>query len=100
MKKLLVLLFIFWSCNSSILADPAIIIQFNLSQRSQVKLTVENSYDTIISTLLDQELSAGTHRVEFNTVNLAEGVYFYTIEIIGIEKSNYSRSTKNFLLVK
>ena len=43
--------------------------------------------------------SAGAYEVTFDTSNLAEGIYFYTLELRG-ESGSYSKSTKNMLLIK
>jgi hypothetical protein len=96
------LLFIalFYGCESSILDDPATVIKYTVSERSSVKLTIENSYNTLIATLVDQEQFAGVYEVEFDVSNLAEGIYFYTLELKGIESDFYSKVTKPIILVK
>ncbi len=102
-KKIIIIfciLAIFLSCSSSILDDPTTTINFSVPQNAYVKLTVENSYDTLISTLINKEMTAGQHSVVFNTANLAEGVYYYTLEIKGLSSSNYYRVTRNLVLVK
>jgi hypothetical protein len=87
------------SCNSSIVDDPAISISFLVPEDSQVKLIVINSYNTIIAILVDQDLAAGTYQVSFDASNLAEGIYFYTLELTG-ESGSYSKLTKHMLLIK
>jgi hypothetical protein len=67
---------------------------------SHVKLTVENSYNTIISILIDREMQAGNHGVRFNATDLAEGVYYYTLEVRGLSGSHYYKLTRTLLLVK
>jgi hypothetical protein len=89
----------FIGCNSSILDDPSTSIEFSVSELSYVKLTVENSYDTNIATLIDEELAAGRYSVNFDTSNLAEGIYFYTLELRGVSGSYFKR-TKFMLLIK
>jgi hypothetical protein len=86
-------------CNSSILDDPTVTIKFSVAETSNVLLTVDNSYDTRIATLIDEELQAGAYQASFDASNLAEGIYFYTLELKGISGS-YSKSTKNMLLIK
>jgi len=103
MKKIKILfifnLIIIFGCNSSILEDPSVTISYKLTEESYVNIFVENSYDTIIATLVDSTQPAGTHQVSFDVTNLAEGIYFYTIEIIG-NSGSYSKSTKHMLLIK
>lgn len=102
MKKLYVcfifIIFIFFGCNSSIVDDPSTVISFSIPKRAHVKITVENSYNTIIDVLLDDELEAGLHAVQFNSSNLAEGLYYYIIEVKYDEGGD--KIVKNFLLVK
>jgi hypothetical protein len=87
-------------CNSSILDDPTTLIKYQLPEKSHVKLTVENSYKTLIATLVDEEQSAGGHQVSFATNDLAEGIYFYTLEVNGIESNYYYTVTKYLILLK
>ena len=87
-------------CKSSILDDPSTTISFSVPQQGHVKLAVENSYNTVIKILVDEELSAGVHLVNFNENNLAEGVYFYTLEMRSSGSGNYSSRTRYFLMEK
>jgi len=89
----------FIGCNSSILDDPAISIKYKVEETSFVKLVLINSYDTEIATLVDELQPAGVHQVSFDSSNLAEGIYFYTLELTG-ESGSYSKSTKHMLLIK
>jgi hypothetical protein len=89
----------FVGCNSSILDDPSTTIKFSIPESGHVSLTVENSYDTQIATLVDEEKQAGFYEVTFDASNLAEGIYFYTLELKGVSGSYY-KSTKNMLLIK
>jgi hypothetical protein len=88
-----------FGCNSSIVDDPSTTIKFSVAETAHVKLYVENSYDTIVTTLVDQVLAAGNYSVSFDTNNLAEGIYFYTLELKG-ESGSYSKTTKNMMLIK
>jgi hypothetical protein len=86
-------------CNSSILDDPSTIIEYSIPESGHVSLTVENSYNTIIATLVDENQSAGTHGATFDTSNLAEGMYFYTILFNG-ENGSYYKAQKYLILLK
>jgi hypothetical protein len=86
-------------CNSSILDDPSVTILYRITEESYVNLIVENSYDTQIATLVDEKQSAGYYQVSFDASNLAEGIYFYTLELTG-ESGDYSKTTKHLLLIK
>jgi hypothetical protein len=102
MKKYLafiVLTYLAVGCNSSIVDDPTTMIQYSVPERSQVKLYVENSYDTIIATLVDTVQEAGTYHASFDSNNLAEGIYFYTLKMT-TESGKVYDSTKRMLLIK
>lgn len=102
MKNILVILivFLFIGCESSSLVDPTAVIEYSIEQKSHVKLVVENSYDTVIKVLFDGENNAGKYAINFEVTNLAEGVYFYTVEAKGVESDYYYKTTEYLLLVK
>lgn len=87
-------------CNSSILDDPTTPISYSIPEPSHVKITIENSYNTIITILLDQDRDAGLYEITFSTANLLEGIYFYTLEVKGLNSSYYSKQTHTLILVK
>jgi len=87
-------------CNSSILDDPSTIINFSIPEPSHVKLTIENSYNTTIATLSDHDREAGAYNISYSTSGLLEGIYFYTLEVKGLNSSYYSKETKFMILVK
>jgi hypothetical protein len=95
---------LFIGCESTISnADspgPTGRIQFSLPVDSYVKLTLENSYNTIVETLIDDQLVAGTHQVEIDSYKLSEGVYFYTLIAKGIYDESYYETTKKMILIK
>ena len=101
MKKILSIFFLFvlFGCNSSIVDDPSTLIRYKVEETSYVKLVVLNSYDTEITTLVDEEKIPGTYEVSFGINDLAEGIYFYTLELRG-ESGSYSKTTKQMLLIK
>jgi hypothetical protein len=102
MKKylLIIILTAFISgCNSSIVDDPYIKINFSTHESGHVQLTVENSYETQIAVLIDRYLEAGNYSAGFDASDLAEGVYFYTLKITE-GNGNVFESTKHMLLRK
>ena len=92
----LLIAMILFGCKSSTLevVNESVMINYSLPTKSNVKLTVENSYYTKIATLVNTIQNAGGYSVRYDTSNLPEGVYFYTLET-----GNY-KITKHFLLVK
>jgi hypothetical protein len=91
---------ILFGCKSSIVDDPSLSIRYSVPELSMVKLTIENSYNTIILTPVDKEQNAGAYEINFDAYNLPEGVYFYTVELKGINSDYYSKTTKQLFLVK
>jgi len=60
--------------------NPSTKITFNLNQAGMTKLSVYNLLGQEVSTLVNQELIAGRHTVDFDASALSSGVYFYKIE--------------------
>ncbi|HEX2984875.1 MAG TPA: T9SS type A sorting domain-containing protein, partial [Ignavibacteriales bacterium] len=60
--------------------NPTTRIAFTLPNPGNVKITVYNSLGQQVSELLNEQLGAGSHNVEFNAAGMASGVYFYKIE--------------------
>ncbi len=79
--------------------NPATMISFNLTVDSKVSLKIFNLLGQEIVTLLNQDLTAGLHEVNFNAVGLNSGVYFYQLEASGIDGRSFS-SVKKMILSK
>lgn len=60
--------------------NPTTNIKFNVSEQSNVKLTVYDALGREVTTLVNSEMSAGTHQVTWNAANIASGIYFYRME--------------------
>ncbi|MFH1851943.1 MAG: T9SS type A sorting domain-containing protein [Candidatus Neomarinimicrobiota bacterium] len=74
--------------------NPVTIIPFELANSSMVRLTVYDLTGRTVATLINQNLSAGTHSAEFDGTRLASGPYFYELTIDG------QRNVKKMLLLK
>lgn len=73
--------------------NPATSIAFNIGKKEFVTLKVYNVLGKEVSTLVNEDLAAGTHTVSFNAQDLASGVYFYTIST-----TDFKRTRKMILL--
>lgn len=97
-----ILIIFFIGCESSIL-DPYKStppnINYNLPTDSYVKLTFENSYNTIIYVLIDEEQAAGVYQITIPTDELSEGIYFYTLFAKGINDASYYEATRRMILI-
>jgi hypothetical protein len=90
-------------CRSSILDNPfsyTHTIEYSVPMESHVKLTIENNYNTVVATPVDEIKSAGYWNITINSSDYQAGVYFYTIESQGINNIYYNKITKHFLFVK
>ena len=74
--------------------NPATTIQFVLPERAQTTLRVYNAIGREVATLVDENLSAGTHEVTFDAASLSSGIYLYRLE------AGSFRQTQKMILAK
>jgi hypothetical protein len=60
--------------------NPATIISYQLSDLSNVKLTVYDLLGRKIETIINKQQSAGKYQVKFNASGLSSGIYFYRLQ--------------------
>ncbi|HRI46849.1 MAG TPA: T9SS type A sorting domain-containing protein, partial [Ignavibacteriaceae bacterium] len=72
--------------------NPSTTIKFGLPEDSKVVLEVYNIIGEKVKTLINQEMSAGYHNVNFTGNELSTGIYIYRIT------ANEFTSTKKFIL--
>jgi hypothetical protein len=60
--------------------NPTTTIKFDLAKESVVKLNVYNYSGQLLSSLVDGQMNAGMHTVNFDASSLSAGVYYYTLE--------------------
>jgi hypothetical protein len=77
--------------------NPNTMIAFKLAVDSKVKLTVYNLLGETVATLVNETILAGSQEVTFNASNLNSGIYFYKLEAVGVDGSNFSRVRKMML---
>ncbi len=73
--------------------NPHTMISFSLPTKAHVTLDVYNLLGQKVTTLVDEELPAGEHRVKFDGSDLASGVYFYRLQA-----GNWVQTKKMMLL--
>lgn len=61
--------------------NPATTISFNLENDSQVSLIIFDVLGQQVSHLINRELEAGRHSINFNASSLISGVYFYKLRV-------------------
>lgn len=74
--------------------NPSTVISFNNKLAGHVKLTVLNDKGEVVTQLLNTNLTAGSHRFNFNGAGLNSGLYFYHLE------TPSATVTKKMLLLK
>ncbi|MCX6170205.1 MAG: T9SS type A sorting domain-containing protein [Ignavibacteriales bacterium] len=74
--------------------NPTTQISFSLLNSGFTTLTVYNAIGQTVAKLVNEELSSGSYKVNFNAVNLPSGVYFYQIQ------SGLFNQTKKMILLK
>jgi hypothetical protein len=74
--------------------NPVTNIKFSIPKTGFIKITVFDVSGKEIAVLVNEDLSAGTYRVDFDAGKLSSGVYFYKLEA-----ANYSE-TKKMVLIK
>lgn len=73
--------------------NPTTTITFSLREPTRVNLTIYNAIGQKIADLLNRQMAAGEHSVEFNASGLATGFYLYRIDT-----PNFSKTMKMILL--
>ena len=74
--------------------NPSTTIKYNISEIGEVSLNVYNILGNEIATLVDEEQQPGTYQINFNGINLTNGVYLYQLS------QGDNSSIKKMLLVK
>jgi hypothetical protein len=78
--------------------NPSTKITFSLAADAQVSLKVFDVLGQEIVTLINQDLTAGVHTHNFDAAGLNSGIYFYKLEVISNNGSNFSDIKKMTLL--
>ena len=73
--------------------NPTTTIKYALPNSANVKLIVFDVLGRQVRTLVDEQKSAGSYKIEFNGSNLASGIYFYRLQT-----ENFVQTKKLILL--
>jgi pectate lyase len=60
--------------------NPSTTIEFHVPKSGIVTLSIYNVLGQLITTVLDQRIESGTHRITFKAENFASGFYFYKLQ--------------------
>jgi len=81
--------------------NPSTKIEFTLPVESTVKISVFNILGERVYGLVNTQMSAGTHSVDFYAGGFASGIYFYQIEAKTMAAAgNNSAGNRSFVAVK
>lgn len=79
--------------------NPVTYIQFNLKEKSDIKLEVFNLEGKRVAVILNENKDAGEYGVRFDAVSYPSGIYYYKLTAAGASGSNFV-STKKMVLLK
>lgn len=74
--------------------NPSTTIEFSTTKTSNVKLTIFNPLGQEVETLVNEELSPGSYKADWQPQDLSGGLYFYQLEADGFVQ------TKKLVLLK
>lgn len=78
--------------------NPNTNITFSLASDANVIVKVFDVVGQEVTTLFNKEFPLGMHTYNFDATGLNSGIYFYTIEVFGKDKSHFVDSKKMILL--
>ncbi len=78
--------------------NPSTTIKFGLPVEAKVTINLFNTLGEKVAQLANTDFAAGNQRIDFNASNLSSGVYFYTIEAVGVDGTNFVSSKKMMLM--
>jgi len=73
--------------------NPSTTIQFSLPKESFINLEIFNALGEKITTVVSENLAAGTYKYEWNAEGLPSRIYFYRFST-----ENYSQTNKLILI--
>jgi hypothetical protein len=79
--------------------NPSTMITFRLAVDSKVSLKIFNILGQEVADIVNANLTAGSHQVNFDASALNTGVYMYRIEATGIDGTNFA-DVKKMILTK
>lgn len=59
--------------------NPATTFEFSIAEAGLYTLNIYNILGEKVATLLDREITAGVHKINFDASNLSSGIYIYTL---------------------
>ncbi|MBU0472543.1 MAG: T9SS type A sorting domain-containing protein [Bacteroidetes bacterium] len=63
--------------------NPSTTLYFTILDHGMVKINVYNILGEVVTELVNENLDAGFHQLQFSASNLTSGIYFYSISVNG-----------------
>jgi len=80
--------------------NPSTTIRYSIPTQSKVSIKVFNSIGEYIAILVDINQFIGSYEINWDAGNFASGIYFYSIEAIPTDGTEYFHSVKKMILLK
>jgi hypothetical protein len=80
--------------------NPSTTIKYSIPVQSKVKIKIYNSIGENIAELVNSNQSAGSYQATWDAGIIASGIYFYSIEAVHTNGSEYFRSVRKMILLK
>jgi len=74
--------------------NPTTMIDYTLANSGQVTLSVYDMIGRRVATLVNEQVTAGAHQVQFDASSLSSGVYIYRLQ------TPYETLTRQMILIK
>ena len=74
--------------------NPSTTIEFNLPEATQVRIDIFNVMGQKVETIINKDMNAGSHKVEWNASGVASGIYYYKVQANGVQE------VKRMILIK
>jgi hypothetical protein len=68
--------------------NPSTTIEFDIPEKTNVKIIIYDILGREVETLVDKELEPGKYKINFIATNLSSGLYFYTLKTPKFTKTN------------
>lgn len=78
--------------------NPSTKITFSLASESKITLKIYNVLGQEIATLINRNLPAQVHNIDFDASEFNSGVYFYSLEARGVDGTNFVQTRKMILM--
>ncbi len=80
--------------------NPSTTIRFHIPLASRARLEVFSAHGSRLATLVNDELAAGDHSVNFNAAGLPSGTYFYRLTTTGETTTTPQTLTRRMTLIR